>query len=93
MGQLESNSEGDLGFPGVTDEESIEREFDAIFDLDSSNTPVSFEGTTATEKLGDNVSGGDSGGMEDAWVTGAQFVEKKKEQYKREKKLNKPAQS
>ena len=37
--------------------------------------------------------GGDSGAGEDAWATGAQFVEKKKEQYKREKKLNKPAQS
>ncbi|XP_063712529.1 striatin-3-like [Symsagittifera roscoffensis] len=79
LGLSENDGEDELGFSEATDEESIQREFDAMFDLDSTVGGDVNDGSSNAE--GDAI-----GGTEDAWASGAELAEKKKEQYKKEKR-------
>ena len=86
----EGDVESELRFPEMSDEDSLQNEFNKMFDLEgavSEELAAAAAAAAGGEGVASNAEG-DSGATaaEDAWAAGAQFAEKKKEQYKKEKR-------
>jgi len=87
LGVNETDVENDLQFTDMSDEDSIPEfsEINKMFDLEPAVND-DFADSDGGNAPAEGDAAGASGGAEDAWAAGAQFAEKKKEQYKNEQK-------